>query len=77
MEQRVAQHGEPVSFASGTHHPVGDCFAALAATAGLDPRLSPFVAGYVLALGAPVLVANSRALARFVPARLVSGRGAA
>ena len=26
MEQRVAQHGEPVSFASGTHHLVGECF---------------------------------------------------
>jgi carboxymethylenebutenolidase len=26
VEQRVAQHGEPVSFASGTHHLVGECF---------------------------------------------------
>jgi CPA2 family monovalent cation:H+ antiporter-2 len=43
--------------------------ASLAAVAGLDDRIGPFVAGYVLilALAAPLLAANSRALARLLP----------
>jgi CPA2 family monovalent cation:H+ antiporter-2 len=51
--------------------------AALGTEAGLDPRVAPFVAGYVLilALCAPVLAARSTALARFVPRRLVPDPG--
>ena len=47
--------------------------AALGAEAGLDARVVPFVAGYVLilALAAPVLAAQSSRVARFVPRRLV------
>ncbi len=47
--------------------------AALGAEAGLDPRVVPFVAGYVLilALAAPVLSAQSARIARWVPRRLV------
>jgi CPA2 family monovalent cation:H+ antiporter-2 len=43
--------------------------ASLAAVAGLDDRIGPFVAGYVLilALAAPLLAANSRSLARVLP----------
>lgn len=43
--------------------------ASLAAAAGLDDRIGPFVAGYVLilALAAPLLAANSRSLARLLP----------
>ncbi len=49
--------------------------ATLAAAAGLDPRLGPLVAGYVLilALGGPLLAARSAWLARFVPRKLVEG----
>jgi CPA2 family monovalent cation:H+ antiporter-2 len=49
--------------------------AALGAEAGLDPRVVPFVAGYVLvlALGAPILAAQSARVARCVPRRLVRG----
>ncbi len=45
--------------------------ASLAIAAGLDPRIGSFVAGYVLvlALGAPLLAANTRRLARFMPVR--------
>jgi K+:H+ antiporter subunit KhtU len=45
--------------------------ATLAATAGLDARLGPFVAGYVLVLAVvgPLLTAHSRRLARFIPSR--------
>jgi len=45
----------------------------LAVGAGLDDRLSPFVAVYVLvlALASPILAARSDLLVRFVPARLV------
>ena len=45
--------------------------AALAASAGVDARVGPFIAGYVLilALGAPILAANARTLARFIPRR--------
>jgi CPA2 family monovalent cation:H+ antiporter-2 len=51
--------------------------AALAAEAGLDQRVVPFVAGYVLilALGAPVLAAQSALVARCVPRRLVPDPG--
>jgi CPA2 family monovalent cation:H+ antiporter-2 len=44
--------------------------AALGAEAGLDARVVPFVAGYVLilALGAPILAAQSARVARCVPA---------
>lgn len=47
--------------------------ASLAAGAGLDGRLGPFVAGYVLvlAIGGPLLAARSRPLSRFIPRRLV------
>jgi CPA2 family monovalent cation:H+ antiporter-2 len=51
--------------------------ASLAATAGLDDRIGSFVAGYVfvLALGAPLLAANSRTLSRLIPARALSAGG--
>ena len=47
--------------------------ATLGVTAGLDERLGPFVALYVLVLAivGPVLAARSELLARFLPARLV------
>ena len=43
--------------------------AALALEAGLDSRIGPFVAGYVLilALGAPILASQSKALSRLIP----------
>jgi CPA2 family monovalent cation:H+ antiporter-2 len=46
--------------------------ATLAASAGLDRRIGPFVALYVLLLAVtgPLLTARSRRLARFLPARL-------
>jgi CPA2 family monovalent cation:H+ antiporter-2 len=46
--------------------------ATLAATAGLDARVGPFVALYVLvlAVGGPLLAAHSRLFARALPARL-------
>ena len=46
--------------------------AALAAAAGLDDRLGPLVAGYVLvlAIGGPILAARSAVVARWLPARL-------
>jgi CPA2 family monovalent cation:H+ antiporter-2 len=45
--------------------------ATLAATAGLDQRISPFVALYVLvlAISSPVLASRSRWLARLLPRR--------
>ncbi len=51
--------------------------AALGAEAGLDARVVPFVAGYVLilALAAPVLAAQSARVARCVPRRLVPDAG--
>ena len=51
--------------------------AALGAEAGLDARVVPFVAGYVLilALAAPVLAAQSARVARCVPRRLVPDPG--
>jgi CPA2 family monovalent cation:H+ antiporter-2 len=49
--------------------------ASLAATAGLDPRITALVAGYVLilALGAPILASNARSLSRLVPVRACPG----
>ena len=49
--------------------------ATLAVTAGLDPRLGPFVGEYVLilALIAPILASRSQALSRLLPARLFAG----
>jgi CPA2 family monovalent cation:H+ antiporter-2 len=46
--------------------------ATLATAAGLDPRLGPFVALYVLVLAVlgPLLAARSGALAKLLPARL-------
>jgi CPA2 family monovalent cation:H+ antiporter-2 len=46
--------------------------AALAASAGLDPRIGPFVALYVLILAVlgPLLAARSRSFARLLPASL-------
>jgi CPA2 family monovalent cation:H+ antiporter-2 len=51
--------------------------ASIAAGAGLDSRLSPFVAGYVLvlAIAGPLLATHSRSLARLIPARLISPGG--
>ena len=53
--------------------------ATLAATAGLDARLGPFVALYVLTLAVlgPLLAARSPALARVLPARLFPAPAAA
>ncbi len=50
--------------------------ATLAAVAGLDPRIGPFVALYVLILAilGPLLAARSRVLARRLPDRLFSTR---
>lgn len=50
--------------------------ATLAVTAGLDERIGPFVALYVLVLAvlAPILAANSGYLARLVPGRLLRSR---
>jgi CPA2 family monovalent cation:H+ antiporter-2 len=47
--------------------------ASLAATAGLDARIGPFVALYVLVLAivGPLLAARTGVLARFIPANLV------
>ncbi|MTK03933.1 cation:proton antiporter [Micromonospora sp. CP22] len=49
--------------------------ATLALAAGLDGRLGPFVALYVLilAVASPLLAANSRYLARVIPDRLLHG----
>jgi CPA2 family monovalent cation:H+ antiporter-2 len=46
---------------------------ALATAAGLDERLGPFVAEYVLVLAilSPILASRSEALSRFIPARLL------
>jgi CPA2 family monovalent cation:H+ antiporter-2 len=51
---------------------------SLAVAAGLDARLGPFVAGYVLvlAIAGPLLASRSRAVARVVPAWLVTRRPA-
>jgi CPA2 family monovalent cation:H+ antiporter-2 len=51
--------------------------AAVAAGAGLDSRLSPFVAGYVLvlAIAGPLLTSRTTSIARRVPARLISPGG--
>ncbi len=50
--------------------------AALALEAGLDPRIGPFVAGYVLvlALGAPILASQSKPISRCIPQRLLTSR---
>lgn len=50
--------------------------ATLAITAGLDERMGPFVALYVLvlAIAAPLLAAQSKHFARFVPDRLLRSR---
>jgi CPA2 family monovalent cation:H+ antiporter-2 len=50
--------------------------ATLAAGAGLDARIGPFVALYVLVLAivAPILAARSRSLSRLLPARLLTRR---
>jgi CPA2 family monovalent cation:H+ antiporter-2 len=47
--------------------------ATLAVAAGLDERIGPFIAGYVLvlALAGPLLASRSTMLARWIPARLV------
>lgn len=46
----------------------------LGVNAGLDPRLSPFIAAYVLvlAIAAPILAARSDDLARFLPQRALA-----
>jgi CPA2 family monovalent cation:H+ antiporter-2 len=48
--------------------------ATLAAAAGLDDRIGPFVAVYVLvlALAGPLLASRSAAIARWIPARVLS-----
>ena len=50
--------------------------ASLALSAGLDPRIGSFAAGYVLVLAVlgPVAVSSSARLARLVPRRLVPGQ---
>lgn len=50
--------------------------ASLAAMAGLDDRIGPFVAGYVLllAIGGPLAAAHADRLARLLPDRLVPDR---
>jgi monovalent cation:H+ antiporter-2, CPA2 family len=50
--------------------------AALAAAAGLDPRITAFVAGYVLLLAVlgPLAAARSDLLARMLPARMLPVR---
>lgn len=50
--------------------------ATLAAAAGLDDRIGPFVAGYVLvlALAGPLLASRSAVIARRIPPRLVGLR---
>jgi monovalent cation:H+ antiporter-2, CPA2 family len=50
--------------------------ASLALGAGLDPRIGPFTAGYVLVLAiiGPLAVAASPRIARFLPARLLPDR---
>jgi CPA2 family monovalent cation:H+ antiporter-2 len=50
--------------------------ATLAAAAGLDDRIGPFVAGYVLvlALAGPLLASRSAVIARCIPPRLVGER---
>jgi CPA2 family monovalent cation:H+ antiporter-2 len=52
--------------------------ASVAAAAGLDGRLSPFVAGYVLvlAVAGPLLAGHTRWISRRVPAPLISPGGA-
>jgi CPA2 family monovalent cation:H+ antiporter-2 len=47
---------------------------AMATGAGLDSRLTPFVAGYVLvlAIAGPLLTSRTASIARRVPARLIS-----
>lgn len=51
--------------------------ATLATAAGLDPRIGPFVALYVLILAVigPVLAARSSTFARMLPVRLFPGSG--
>ncbi|MEW2506927.1 MULTISPECIES: cation:proton antiporter [unclassified Amycolatopsis] len=51
--------------------------ATLAAAAGLDPRVAPFVAGYVLLLAVigPLAVVRSERLTWLLPARLTRQRG--
>ncbi|AKH82455.1 hypothetical protein AA958_09695 [Streptomyces sp. CNQ-509] len=51
----------------------------MAATAGLDRRLSPFIAGYVLVLAvlAPLAAGRSHWLARFLPGGTPPAGGAA
>ena len=51
---------------------------ALATAAGLDERLTPFVAIYVLVLAvvSPVLASRSTTLSRLIPARLLRPRAA-
>lgn len=49
--------------------------ATLALTAGLDPRIGPFVGLYVLilAVASPLLASRSRVVARLLPARALGG----
>lgn len=53
--------------------------ATLAAAAGLDPRLGPFVALYVLvlAIAGPLLASHPTAMARLLPGRLFAARSGA
>jgi CPA2 family monovalent cation:H+ antiporter-2 len=50
--------------------------ATLAAAAGLDPRIGPFIALYVLILAvvAPILATRTRALSRLYPKRVLAER---
>ncbi|MGI5168456.1 cation:proton antiporter [Spirillospora sp. CA-253888] len=53
--------------------------ASMAAAAGLDGRLAPFIAGYVLvlAVAGPLAATRSEAIARLLPARMFPVRDAA
>jgi monovalent cation:H+ antiporter-2, CPA2 family len=72
LNQRAAANAALVLLGRGEFSLI---IATLALTAGLDPRIGPFVALYVLvlALVGPILAARSRGLALVIPGRLVGG----
>jgi TrkA domain protein len=69
---RLVVVGRPEDLAAFTRH-VSLILATLARAAGLDERVGPFIAGYVLllAFAGPLLASRSTTLARWIPARLV------
>ena len=81
----AARHQRPRSTGSRQHRVLGGgrgefalILVALATAAGLDERLAPFVAIYVLVLAivSPILASRSETLSRFIPARLLATTGA-